>query len=158
MLDLNLLLGHSSWLRFLSFFLVPPSKFQNRTLIRPCTLHSKPFQFMSSYCHVLPGNTTNNLLWVLNLITIYLDFNNYNQSYSLHKFTTHKLHSRTFCSASSSVSTELVWPFTVSICFLSVSLRESFADQRGNTFLRGLVYLFTQTPPLTRNVYLLLRE
>jgi hypothetical protein len=57
---------------------------------------------------VIPGNATNNLLRVLNLITIYLDFNSYNQSYSRHKFTSHKLHFRIFSPASSSVSTEMI--------------------------------------------------
>jgi hypothetical protein len=37
----------------------------------------------------LLGNATNKS-WVLDLITIYLDFNSYNYSYSLHKLTTHK--------------------------------------------------------------------
>jgi hypothetical protein len=53
------------------------------------------------YCRVLPGNATNNLLRVLNLITIYLDFNSYNQSYSFHRFTSLKLHCRIFCPESS---------------------------------------------------------
>jgi hypothetical protein len=33
---------------------------------------------------------------------------------------------------------------------------ESFADWRENTFLKGWVYPFTKTSPLTRNIYLLL--
>jgi hypothetical protein len=76
--------------------------------------------YICIYCRVLPGNAKNNLLWVLNLITIYLDFKSDNQSYSLHKFTSYKLHCRTFCPASSSVSTELVCRYLFFNCFLTV--------------------------------------
>jgi hypothetical protein len=40
-------------------------------------------------------------------------------------FTTHEFHCRIFCQASSSVSTELLWPFTVGICFLTLCISVS---------------------------------
>jgi hypothetical protein len=49
-------------------------------------------QHWCRYIHIftcLLGNATNNL-WVLDLTLDLLEFNSYNYSYSLHKFTTHK--------------------------------------------------------------------
>jgi hypothetical protein len=85
------------------------------------TQYSYPHPIPLRYCRGLPGNATNHLLWVLNLITIYLDFSSYNQSYSLHKFTSHNLHCLLFCPASSSVSTELVCRYLSLSCLLTLS-------------------------------------
>jgi hypothetical protein len=49
-----------------------------------CYWYDWPATVPGIYCRVLGGNETNNLLRVLYLITIYLDFNSYNQIYSLH--------------------------------------------------------------------------